>query len=65
MHWKRTGETAMRCEPWTIARVTVRGINLYELWHDKQPASVGCFGVYQSFDQAKQAAAQAEADGVL
>ena len=63
MQWKRTGETAMRCEPWTVARVTVRGVNLYVLWHDKQPASVGCFGVYPSFDEAKKAAEQAELAG--
>lgn len=65
MQWQKTSATSMRCEPWTIAKVTVKGINYYELWHDKQPASVGCFGVYQSFDQAKQAAVQAETDGVL
>ena len=65
MQWKRTDEKVMRCEPWTISIAIVRGAKLYQLWHDKQPASVGCFGVYQSFDQAKQAAAQAEADGVL
>jgi hypothetical protein len=53
----------MRCEPWTIAKVTVKGINYYELWHDKQPASVGCWGVYPSFDVAKHAAQEAEAEG--
>ena len=57
MQWKRTGETAMRCEPWTIARVTVRGINLYVLWHDAKPDAIGR---YDTFGEARDAARREE-----
>ena len=63
MKWLRTGDTAMRCEPWTVSRVTVKGVNFYELWHDKQPASAAPWGTYASFEIAKHAAEQAEMAG--
>ena len=63
MKWHRTGDTAMRCEPWTVSRITVRGVNFYELWHDKQPQDSAPWGRFSSFDAAKHAAEQTEIAG--
>ena len=60
MRWQRTSETSMRCDPWTVARVKVKGVFFYELWHDKQPAAAGR---YASFEVAKVAAENFEKDG--
>lgn len=49
MNWERINDT-MRSAPWTIAKVFVRGVAGYELWHDKQPAMLGRF---KSFAEAK------------
>lgn len=53
MIWTKSGATAMRCEPWTVAKITLSGGVSYELWHDKKPAAVGR---YPSFEMAKTAA---------
>jgi len=50
----------MRCEPWTVAKITLSGGVSYELWHDKKPAAVGR---YASFEEAKIAAAHLESVG--
>ena len=60
MQWRRAGDTAMRCDPWTVGKVIVRGETSYELWHDKQPAVVGRF---KSFDAAKAEAERIELAG--
>ena len=46
MNWVRSGTTAMSCPPWTVGKVTVRGVASYELWHDKQPGIVGRFSTF-------------------
>lgn len=61
MHWRRIGETAMSCPPWHVARVTVRSVVSYELWHEKQPAALWRF---DTFDQAKAAAERLEQEGL-
>lgn len=60
MQWRRLSETAMRCEPWTVAKAVVRGKPLYELWHDKRPEMIGPF---PSFDAAKAEAERMEGEG--
>ena len=60
MKWQRSGDTAMRCDPWTIAKVRIKGQMVYELWHDKFPAVVGRF---DNFDAAKADAEQREMAG--
>lgn len=60
MHWTRVNETCMRCAPWQVARVTLRGAQIYELWHDKSPAMIGRF---DTFEAAKNRAMQLEFGG--
>lgn len=60
MIWEKSGDTAMRCAPWTVAKVKTNGVFFYELWHDKQPEMVGR---YASFAVAKFAAADIEMEG--
>lgn len=60
MQWKRISDTAMRCDPWTVAKVRVHDVLNYELWHDKRPFMVGS---YSSFDQAKAEAERMEGEG--
>ena len=50
----------MRLDPWTVAKVCVKGVFYYELWHDKQPAMVGRFS---SFDLAKHEVQRLEMAG--
>ena len=54
MNWHKTSETSMRCAPWTVAKVSIKGHTVYELWHDNQPSVTGR---YDSF-----AAARADAE---
>lgn len=54
--WTRTSPTTWRCEPWTIAKVTVKGHDRYELWHD---AETEC-RVFDSLNEACEAARRAE-----
>lgn len=56
----RQTDYSMRCDPWTVAKVSIKGMFFYELWHDKQPAMVGR---YSSFDLAKHAVEEMEAAG--
>ena len=60
MQWQRVNETCMRCAPWQVARVTLRGAQIYELWHDKTPAMIGRF---DTFEAAKNRAMQLEFGG--
>lgn len=53
MIWNRSGTTAMSSPPWHVAKVTVRGMVSYELWHEKQAGMVGRFS---AFDAAKHEA---------
>ncbi len=60
MKWARSGDTAMRCAPWTVAKVSVKGIFFYELWHDKQ---AGMLSSFSTFDLAKAEAMKLETAG--
>ncbi len=60
MKWEKSGETAMRCAPWTVAKVSVKGVNFYELWQDGKPHQIG---LYASFEVAKHAITQIEIGG--
>lgn len=51
MVWISQGDYVMRCAPWTVAKVTVRGVVSYELWLDGTPT---CAGRYATFDLAKE-----------
>ena len=53
MIWNRSGATAMSSPPWHVAKVMVRGLASYELWHEGRPAPVGRFS---AFDAAKREA---------
>ena len=63
MTWYRTSETSMRCEPWTVARIMLKGGASYELWHDKMPTVAGPWGRYPTFAAAREAAERAEMAG--
>ena len=39
--------------PWIVAKIVVRGVVNYELWHTGQPEMIGSFS---SFDSAKREA---------
>lgn len=54
MRWEDAGDTAVRCSPWTICSIRMGGREVFELWHDKQPARVG------EFATAKLAAQEAK-----
>lgn len=60
MKWRNISNTAMRCDPWTIAKVWIQGRATYELWHDKRPVMVGS---YSTFEQAKAVALREEMIG--
>ncbi len=48
MIWNRSGTTAMSSPPWHVAKVTLRGVLGYELWHEKQPFAVGHFSTFEA-----------------
>lgn len=50
----------MQKKPWMVAKVTVKGVNFYELWQDGRPDMVGR---YASFDIAKRTVEQIETTG--
>jgi hypothetical protein len=50
----------MRRAPWTVAKVKVDGVWLYELWSDALPLPVGRF---PSFDAAMERACEKSSQG--
>ena len=38
----------MSSPPWHVAKVTLRGVLGYELWHEKQPFAVGHFSTFEA-----------------
>ena len=61
MQWKRDGDYAQRCEPWTICAISAGDGYSFELWHDKQPDALGSF---PSPGLAKAEAKRLESEGV-
>jgi hypothetical protein len=56
--WTRASDgMSWRCAPWTIAKVTVKGQDRYELRHDE---SMDCKASKDSLNEACEAARRAE-----